>query len=296
MTTALVTGATSYPGRSLVGALIDGGHEVHAVVRPGSDLARFDPLPRRPRLHVHDGGTDSMIDIVGDAAPDVIFHFATFYAREHAPADIEPMVRANVTFGIQVLEAVRRAGVRKFVNAASAFQYFDSEDYRPLNLYAATKRAFEDVLAYYVDASGLAAVTLVLFDVYGPDDWRRRLMAAIRDAQRSGEPLPLVAPSVTLDLVFIADVVAAFLHAARLLEDRPADVSGRVFAIGSGRPRTIDEVISLFERVGGAAVVRDWGRIPMPERTITRPWPGEPLPDWRPRVPLEEGIRRFLDG
>jgi dTDP-4-dehydrorhamnose 3,5-epimerase len=293
----LLTGATSYLGVSLVDHLQRSGSTVTAVVRPTSPIERFDGLERAPTVRVHDGTTSSLVDIVEDVAPGVVVHLATLYRREHTVEDVEGLIVTNVLLGAQLLEAMRRSGHRRLVGAATYFQHYDTDGFRPLNLYAATKQAFEDVLAYYVDAHAFEAITLVLYDVYGPGDWRPKLMDAIRNAQQTGEPLALPERDVEMDLVYVADAVAAIARAVTMLD--AASVAGAErYAVGSGRRCRLSELISLFEEVAGRPVPHEWGRYPTPERAIATPWVGTTSPRlgttlvvarWHPAVP-----RRYL--
>ena len=292
MKTTLITGATSYIGRILAKRLIADGVAVHALVRPDSDVSCFGDA--EPSLHVHDGSTAGLIACIADAAPNTVFHVAGHYVREHAPEDVEPLIRDNVMFGCQLLEALRAAGAPRFINTGSYFQYLDDLAYRPVNLYAATKQAFDDILAYYTDAEGLAAVTLVLFDTYGPGDDRGKLMAAILRAQQDQVPLPQPKDDLLLDLVYVDDVIDAFIHAATTLEREPDILASGRFAASQGERRTIGELVALFEEVGGQPVPQDRGKWPTPARAVETPWTGPVLPGWKPKVSLAEGIRRYI--
>lgn len=294
MKKALVSGVTSFLGRELAASLQADGIEVHAVVRPGSDLGLLRDLPRAPVLHVHDGGDAALGALVAAAQPDTIFHLAGRYLRDHKPDDVEGLIRDNVQFGTQLLEAAQRAGCRRFVNTGSYVQFLDGDAFRPLNLYAAAKQAFADIMAYYRDAGGLQTVTLIVFDTYGPRDRRPRLMNAIRDAQRHGTDLPLPKQDVTVDFVFGDDVIGAFRRAADLLATRPEGISGGTFAVTSGERRTIAEIVALFEEAGGKPVRVRRGEWPDAPRAVAALWNGPVLPGWRPAVPLREGIRRLI--
>lgn len=297
MTRALLTGASSYLGLQLARRLLGDGVSVHAVVRAETNRERLDRLHGDLLLHEHDGTLTSMIGIVEAAKPETVFHIAAKYLREHAPGDVDDLIDSNVRLGMHLLEAMVENGVERLVNTGTAFQHFDvdGDAYRPLSLYAATKQAFEDILAYYVDAHGIRGVTLKLFEVYGPGDWRPKFPAMVRAAQRNGEALALPADDVPLDMVFIDDVVTAFLSAARLLDDDPGAVVGRSFAVSSGQHSTLDDVVRTFEAIAGVPVERAWARYETPERVIRRPWRGPVLPGWRPAVGLEAGIRRLLE-
>lgn len=284
----LVTGATSYLGYQLVRRLLDDQRQVHVVVRQTSDQGRFGENGGKLIVHEHDGSTESLIAILKSSGPDVVFHLATQYLREHASDQVESLIRANILFGTQLLEAMRHAGARRILSPGTFFQFFDSDAYRPVNLYAATKQAFEDLLAYYVDAYGFEATTLVLYDIYGPGDGRRKLMAAISEAQSSGDSLPLVSPDMVMDLVYVSDVVDAFMHAI------DNHIVGGPYAISSGKRHTLGEVITVFEAMGNREIDCEWGTFPLPPRNPVEPWNGPPLPGWQARVSLNDGIRQFI--
>jgi nucleoside-diphosphate-sugar epimerase len=297
---ALVTGGTGYLGVRLVEALAADGTDVHVLTRPGSDTARLDALPIPPSLHHAAAGDDTLPAIVSAAHPDVVFHLAAHYVREHQAEDVVPLVMANVLLCAQLADALRQAGTGVLVNAGTYFEYFDTvqpgEGYRPVNLYAATKRACADVLAYYIDAGHFAALHLILFDVYGPGDWRERLPAALLRAQQNGVPLLLPGAATRVELTHVDDAVAALRHAGQLLIERPGDVAGERFAVRGDTAPTLQEVVAAFEQASQRPVPVARGAFEPAERHVTDPWRGPVLPGWAPRVDLEAGFRSMLDG
>jgi nucleoside-diphosphate-sugar epimerase len=285
---AVVTGVTGYIGGRLARALGQSGVEVHAVVRPSSNLAS---LPEIRGTHVHDGTTAGLVRILESARPDVVFHTAALVLSDHRTEQVAPVVESNVLFGAQLLEAMACAGVTDLVNTGTAWQHYHSDHYNPVNLYAATKEAFEALIAFYAGSGRIRAATLRLFDVYGPDDPRPKLLSLLDRASRDGTELGLTPGEQQIDLVHVDDVVAAYLAAARLLR---GGIDGhRVYAVSTGEPVSVRTLVELFERASGRALRVTWGARPYREREIMRPWAGGVrVPGWSVSIPLEAGLRR----
>jgi nucleoside-diphosphate-sugar epimerase len=274
----------------LAAALLAGGREVHLVTRAGSAAQRLAALPGAPVIHQHDGTTDGMLRIVEQAAPTTVFHLASLFLAQHAPEDVEPLIRSNVLFGTQLLEAMARCGVRFLVNAGTSWQHYERQDYRAVCLYAATKQAFEDIARFYADAYALHCITLKLFDTYGPKDPRNKLFALFGRAAASGQRLDMSPGDQRLDLVYIDDVVRAFLQAERLLHTGAAGWAG-TYGVGSGRRVTLREIAATYERVTGKRLDIRWGGRRYREREVMEPWQGNTLPGWAATTDLETGIR-----
>lgn len=285
----LVTGASGYVGSRLVRRLAADGCDVHVVLRPISDRASLRAVADHVHVHVHDGSTDGLAAIIGESRPEVVFHLASLFLPQHQPADVSALVTSNILFSTQLVEAMATHDVRHLVNTGTSWQHHCNADYLPVNLYAATKQAFEDVLTYYCDAHNLKATTLALFDTYGPDDPRKKLIALLWQAASSGAPLLLSPGEQLLDMVHIDDVVNAFVLAARQL---PAQAAGHVrYGLSSGRPMSLRDLVAKFEQATGERLPVTWGGRQYRPREVMVPWNRyESLPGWSPHVPFEDGI------
>ncbi|WP_323140463.1 NAD-dependent epimerase/dehydratase family protein [Massilia phyllosphaerae] len=286
---ALVTGGTGYVGAMLVRRLVADGWDVHLIVRPDSDAGVLGPAQDKVVFHPHDGSTEGMIGIVRAAAPDVVFHLASLFLAQHTVANLEQLVRSNILFSTQLVEAMASNGVRHLVNTGTSWQHYENDDYNPVNLYAATKQAFESLLAYYIEAHGLVVTTLVLFDTYGPDDWRSKLIALLWKTSAATEPLAMSPGEQMIDLVHIDDVIEAFLLAAAQLRMR--EHGHERYGISSGQPLRLRDLVLAFERATGTRVPITWGGRPYRPREVMTTWTRfAPVPGWQPRIPFETGI------
>jgi nucleoside-diphosphate-sugar epimerase len=285
----MVTGATGFIGSHLARSLADRGDEVHAITRPGSHHSVLGD--ERVTLHEHDGTTRHLVQIVADVQPGAAFHLASLFLAQHGPDDVEPLVRSNLLFGAQLLEALSSARVLYLVNAGTSWQHSRDGQYAPACLYAATKQAFEQLVDFYVLRDGLRATTLKLFDTYGPRDPRRKLIAALRDAARTGEALALSPGQQLIDLLHVDDVVRGFGMALERTAGLPEPRHER-WAL-RGERHSLREIVAIFSRVIPTPV--SFGSRPYRPGEIMVPWEADcDLPGWQPTIDLESGLRRLL--
>ena len=287
---ALVTGATGYIGSSLAKRLVAEGWDVHAVVRTNTRLDALDPLFPSITIHRHDGSTQGMIQLVGDTRPDVVFHLASLFLAQHRPEDVEALISSNLLFSTQLAEAMAATQVKHLINTSTSWQHYENAEYNPVNLYAATKQAFEDILAYYINACGLRVMTLALFDTYGPNDPRPKLISLLWKTALNQEALDMSPGEQLIDLVHIDDVTEAFVVAAAQL---PQQSQERMrYGISSGMPLRLIDLVAVFEQTTGLKLPIVWGERPYRPREVMIPWSNYmTLPGWEPRVPFAKGIQ-----
>ncbi len=179
-------------------------------------------------------------------------------------------------------------GIDLFINAGTFWQHYHTENYRPRCLYAATKQAFEDILQYYTDAKAIRAITLKLFDTYGPHDPREKLFFLLRRASSTGMPLKMSPGNQKVDLLFVEDVVEAFVQAEVILSDAISPTY-QDFGISSGHHIVLRDLVAKYSRVIGKNIPVEWGAKSYREREIMTPWtPAQNLPGWSARTSLDE--------
>lgn len=292
MRRALVSGITGHLGREVAHQLSQQGIAVYGLTRQlvPDDLA----LNASARLLQIDGSTRGILDAFEQTNPDVVIHLAGLSRREHRSSDIEPFVDANILLGIQLLEGMRARGCRRMITAGTYLQHYDTDGYRAFNFYAATRQAFEAVLEFYVDAYEISAVRLTLADIYSEHDTRPKLMTDLAKAWASATPLRLRDPETRVDLIHVEDAAAAFLEAASLLASGtiPERTLSR-YSVSSGDDITALELVHRFERQAGRNLQITSDSASSAAGRI-KPRRGQPLPGWKPRITLEDGIGRIL--
>ena len=289
--TILLTGAGGFIGRRLKERLQKAGADVHCLIRAGTQA-----FSARDHLLSGEGAAavSNLQKICEDTKPDIVIHLASLFLASHTPADIDSLIDSNIRLGTRLLEAMEKAGIRRIINTGTFWQHFENRTYDPVNLYAATKQAFEDILTYYVNSNAFQAITLQLYDTYGPGDTRPKVLALLNKIARENSHLGMSPGEQFLDLVHVDDVCAAFETAAvRMLKDQ---VQGHeVYAVSSSNPVQLREIVNIFNHAAGSKLDIGWGERPYRAREVMHPYnKGIPVPGWEPRISLHEGIRDFI--
>jgi UDP-glucose 4-epimerase len=295
----VVTGGAGFIGSHLVDRLLADGHSVVAIdnLACGSDVnlaeARRNPAFRLEVADVADGA--AMAPLL--KGMDWVFHLA-------ALADIVPSIqrplpyhRANVDGTIEVLEASRAAGIRRFVYAASSSCYGipdvyptpESADMRPMYPYALTKYLGEQYVMHWAQTYQLPAVALRFFNVYGPRVRTNGTYGAVFGvflAQKlAGLPFTVVGDGTqTRDFTYVSDVVNAIVTAAE------STASGLCMNVGSGQTYSVNRLIELL----GGPVTYIPKRPGEPDCTFADTTLIRKTLGWAPKVTFEAGVALML--
>lgn len=285
----LVTGATGFIGGAVCRQLAAAGYTVHAVYR----TAGRPPVPSLPvrTWHPHEGTDASMRRLVAEAAPEAIVHLAAHLAGPAGDGDVQALVDGNVLLGAQLLAAATATGCRHVVTTGTYWEYLAGS--QAVSLYAALKQAFAHVVQYHCDAFGMRALTLALYDTYGPGDPRGKFLSLLMNAAMTGVPLDASDGLQQIDLVHVDDVARAYVEALTHVRQVPAGTHA-TFAVRSGQAVSLREIADAVSHTLGRPVPVRWGARARAPRTFDRPPELAALPGWQPRITLEAGIATLL--
>ncbi|MBM3673094.1 MAG: SDR family oxidoreductase [Actinobacteria bacterium] len=246
----LVTGGAGFIGSHLVDALVERGDSVRVLddlsngraenVNPAAQLFEGDVADHELAQHAVDG-------------VEIVFHQAALGSVKRSIENPLATHHANLDGSLSMLQAARRAGVRRFVAASSSSVYGGAaplpsrEDFpsSPRSPYAVTKAAMEQYCRVYHELLGLETVCLRYFNVFGP---RQRhdseyaavvplFVTALRNRQR---PTIFGDGQQRRDFTFVTDVVRANLLASTAAT---TDCGGHVYNVAGGQQHTVLDLL-----------------------------------------------------
>jgi len=297
---AIVTGGAGFIGSHICQELLSRGHQVIAIDNLASGrLENFEEFGNTKNFEF------KKVDILDPdkLAPlfkgvDWVFHMAGL-------ADIVPSIEkpelyfdVNVKGTLNVLEAARNSGVKRFAYAASSSSYGIPEKFptpettpiAPQYPYALTKYLGEELVLHWSQTYKLSAVSLRLFNVYGPRSRTSGTYGAVFGvflAQKlNGKPYTVVGDGTqTRDFTFVTDVVDAFILATE------SELSGEFLNIGSGDTYSVNHLVELL----GGDVEYVPKRPGEPNCTFADVSKIERLLGWKAKVPFEKGVQKMLE-
>lgn len=290
---AIITGGTGFLGFHLAKNLVSQGWKIGFVVRLQSDLTKIKNLASS-EIFIFNDNPEELAIFFNFFCPDVVFHLASCVIVDHDILTLKNLIDSNILFGTYLLEAMIKVGCKKIINAGSFWQHFNNEKNNPVNLYAATKSAFYEIINYYYHALDFQVVNLELFDTYGPGDSRRKIINLLLDSLIDKKFLELSPGLQKLNFVYVDDVVNAFLIAAEqlLCADKKQFYT---FTVEGDEAVSLKEIVAEIEFVSGQKLPVSFGKRNYRDREVMTPWSkGVRLPSWKAKVSLREGLSRAI--
>jgi UDP-glucose 4-epimerase len=301
----LVTGGAGFIGSHLATALVERGDKVRVLDNLSTGT---------PKNLAHLGGKVELVE--GDlldrtkleqavASMDVVLHQAALASVPRSVANPLETHAACATGTLELLDAARRAGVRRVVYAGSSSAYGnqpymskrETDVPSPLSPYAAAKLAGEAYCQAFTASYGLETVVIRYFNVFGPrQDPNSEYSAVIPKfvvAMLAGKRPTIFGDGMqSRDFTFVENVVRANLAAA----ERPAAV-GRVINVATGRQFSLLELVDSINRVLGTSIKPTFAearagdvRESLADITTAREILG-----YEPAVDFDEGLRRSIE-
>jgi UDP-glucuronate 4-epimerase len=321
----LVTGTAGFIGFHLARRLLAAGHAVAGLdsMTPYYDVTlkerREAILLEQPGFESHRMALEEnerLEALVAGFEPEIIVHLAAQAGVRYSLENPRAYISSNIVGSHNVLEACRRYPVRHLMMASTSsvygantvmpFRETDKADH-PLTLYAATKKAGEEMAHSYAHLWKIPTTMFRFFTVYGP--WGRPDMALFKFVKNTLEGRPIDVFNHGLmerDFTYVDDLVDAIVA---VMERPPVEgepvaafdtlspvAPHRVLNIGGGNPVGLLDYIDTIEEALGIPVVRNFldmqpGDVPS---TSASPALLDALIGPRPQTPIDVGVAAFV--
>lgn len=241
----LITGCSGLIGRKIAEVALKKGYKVSGIDRAPCTVQGVKFI----QGDICDG--EKMMKSIANV--DAVIHLAAVTSNVEFEKDLKPCYKVNVDGFLNVIEAARRNGCRRFVYASSAAIYQNdfSEDtlidiQTQQSSYAKTKMINEMVASSYEHVHGMRTIGLRYFNVYGngeneKGDYASVITKFIND-KKAGKPLIVYGDGKQArDMINVQDAAEITL---KLMEEG----TERIYNVGTGEARTYREIAEWIDK------------------------------------------------
>ncbi|MDG1873840.1 MAG: GDP-mannose 4,6-dehydratase [Mariniblastus sp.] len=304
----LVTGCAGFIAARVVSMLLDQGCHVVGIDNMNDyyDVSlkqhRLDQVTSHPNFEFHEldiestGGIGKLFD---QHQFDAVLNLAARAGVRYSLENPAVYVQTNSLGNLNLLEAMRRTHVRKYVLASTSSLYAGQEPpftedlsgIYPLSPYAASKKSAELMAYSYHHLYGIDVSVCRYFTVYGPGS--RPDMAVFRFIKwiDEGTPIELFGDGTQArDFTYVDDIARGTIASVR-------DVGYEIINLGRGnKPVSINELIETLEQILGKKAIVEHRQFHDADMKTT--WAdiskANRLLQWQPKVSLDEGLNQCV--
>lgn len=242
----------------------------------------------------------TLSQILADQSFDYIVYCAGYIKHSNGIDEMIKAVQSRLTGITNVINAVDRAAVRCFVNIGSSEVYglnpspqIETKEGDPQTPYAFVNSEVARLLQAFYTYTGFPAVNLRCFLIYGPGQQPPRLVASLIEEACAGRHLSISSGDIVKDLLYVDDLVDAIFLVLESPETR-----GQSINVCSAIPVSVRQVAGIIAKHLKIGKTRS-GVYPVRPSENLRLFGdnsrAKELLKWRPRITLEEGIRRVIE-
>lgn len=294
-----VTGASGHLGSHLVRHLAQQGAEVHALVRPTSDLWRIeDVLPRISLISGDMADVTSFSGALKETQIDTVYHLA-WHGITADLRNSNEQVNQNVFGSLRLVELAKQLGCKSWIGIGSQAEYghypgalTEADATCPTSLYGTAKLCVGMLTQKLCENAGIRHLWFRLFSTYGPHDDSRHLIPTLIDSLLAGKRPALTKSQQRWDYLFIADAVEAISKAA------DSNIDG-VYNLGSGSAYTIESIALQIRDLIDSKLPLGFGGMEYGPNQIMHLQADvsklEHAIQWSPRTNIADGLRMTVD-
>ena len=277
----LIIGVNSFLGQNLKQKLLGIKEEVYDISFRPNNLEAFKK---------------EFIELINSNEISCIYICGGSQLTSDKIADISDLVESNIYLPTFIAAFINENSLNiSLFHFGSSWQYDDKNDFSPFNLYASTKHSAESMLEHYA-MEGVKIASIRLFDTYGPEDSRPKLVNLIANAVKNNEHLNMSSGEQVINLVHIHDVIEGIMATRKMLEQSFDEKLVKV-SLKSLEPIRVKNIISVFEKIKSKDLKNLFtlGHYPYRKRERFKLSELNDFPDnWSPKISLEDGLKDLL--
>ena len=212
--------------------------------------------------------------------------------KKYIPNVLNSNLLSNILF---INEAIQYKNFKGFITFGSKMELGGKKNNKPINFYAATKKA-NDIFFKFYENNKSALISLKIFDTYGSNDMRKKFLTDLLETYKKNRPLNITAGKQYLDYVHIEDILKLILM---IIKDIKLNkLKGfKSFTVSSKNPIRLINLVKKLNKILSKNLKINIGKKIYRQNTPVKPtlkifnYPG-----WKPSRKLFNELKKIFDG
>ena len=178
--------------------------------------------------------------------PNIIINCAANQSLKNDKKSIKDILNSNLYSNIDFLEqATQNNSFKGYIYFGTKWEFNQNMEFNPLNFYSTTKHANDIFFNYFSQKKNICTISLKIFDTYGPNDKRSKILNLIIDSIKKNKTLKLTPGNQYLDYVHINDLselvskICSDIHKKRLK-------GFNYYTVSSKKPLKLKKIINYI--------------------------------------------------
>ena len=206
----LVTGSSGFIGSCLTSKLLNDGQILFTILRNNKINKKKAVKIKKKYKNYHPiffSKINQLKNKLSKLKIDVVVNLATKYLNKHNFKEMIELINSNILFTTVVLEALPKKKLKKYINLSTMTLYKNSYEYEPLNLYAATKKGFIDIIKFYqINFKKIKFYNISIYDTYGQVDKRMKIIPTLIKNYKLNKMTTVISKKLNMNLLNVNDI------------------------------------------------------------------------------------------
>lgn len=263
----VITGSTGFIGKHLVENLnSDKKNKLFLIIRNESNINKiYFKNKSNIKIFTYKNSIKNLIKSLNKFKPELLIHLATCYVQSHDEKQIDDIIESNILFSTKVLNAITASGCKMIINTSTVWEFYNEKKI-PVNLYASTKSAFDQILNYFQSSENLKVINVYLSDTYGEKDKRNKIIPYLLKNSLSHKPIHLSQGKQKMQFIHINDIVDLYRQLINKINKIKKPVKLNYFP--KGELISLKELINTYLEVFPGKEKFKFGKIPYRKREV----------------------------
>ena len=203
-------------------------------------------------------------------------------------------MNSNLYSNIQFLkEATNYRSFKGFITFGTKWEFDQNRNFKPLNFYAATKHANDTFLKYFSLKNNITTISLKIFDTFGKNDNRKKILNLLLKSYRSNKVLKITPGNQYLDFVHIQDVVELILSICKDIDNKKLK-GFNYYTVSSKKPIKLRKLINKINTELNGKLYENLAKKYRSSEAMKKIDKVKNYPGWKPKVNLVKEILKIF--